>query len=109
MTVKCIKSFVVAVFGLFIMLFSNMVIAQHKGGNGAEITENGTTVQHEEKIDAARIIMEHVMDNHEFHFAEFGGHPVSVSLPIILYSPQRGFDAFMSSNFRAWSYGLPWL
>ncbi len=100
MTAKCIKSFVVAVFSLSIMLFSNMGIAQHEGGNKAEITENGTTVQHEEKIDAARIIMEHVMDNHEFHFAEFGGHPVSVSLPIILYSPQRGFDAFMSSNFQ---------
>jgi F-type H+-transporting ATPase subunit a len=40
------------------------------------------------------------MDNHEFHFAEFSGHPVSIPLPIILYSPQRGFDAFMSSNFR---------
>ncbi|CAA9481298.1 MAG: ATP synthase F0 sector subunit a [uncultured Segetibacter sp.] len=99
MTAKCIKSFVVAVSSLFITLLSNMAIAQHDGGHGAEITEKGTTAEPEEKIDAARLIMEHVMDNHEFHFAEFGGHPVSVPLPIILYSPQRGFDAFMSSNF----------
>lgn len=97
---KCIKSFVVAVFSLSIVLFSNVSIAQHAGNKGAEITEKGTTVQHEEKINAANIIMEHVMDSHEFHFAEFSGRPISVPLPIILYSPQRGFDAFMSSNFK---------
>jgi F-type H+-transporting ATPase subunit a len=89
---------VVAVFSLSIIFFSNIAVAQHE--TGAEITEKGTPVEHEEKIDAARIIMEHVMDNHEFHFAESGGHPVSIPLPIILYSPQRGFDAFMSSKFE---------
>jgi F-type H+-transporting ATPase subunit a len=100
MVAKSVKSFVVAVFSLFIILFSNVVIAQHEGAHGAEITEKGTTVQHEEKIDAAKVIMEHIMDNHEFHLAEMGGHPVSIPLPVILYSPQRGFDAFMSSNFE---------
>lgn len=100
MSAKCVKSFLVAVFSLSIMLFSNMAFSQREAGNGTEITEKGTTVQHEEKMDAAKIIMEHVMDNHEFHLAEVGGHPVSIPLPIILYSPQRGFDAFMSSNFE---------
>ncbi|HEX8357863.1 MAG TPA: F0F1 ATP synthase subunit A [Segetibacter sp.] len=100
MVVKCVKSLVVAVFSLSIMLFSNVAIAQHEGGHGAEITEKGTTVQHEEKIDAARVIMEHIMDNHEFHLAESGGHPVSIPLPVILFSPQRGFTAFMSSKFQ---------
>lgn len=100
MTLKSMKSFVVAVFSLFIMLLSNNSFSQHNAENGAEITENGATVEHEEKIDAAKLIMEHVMDNHEFHFGELNGNPVSVPLPIILYSPQRGFDAFMSSNFE---------
>nr|MBA2761918.1 F0F1 ATP synthase subunit A [Segetibacter sp.] len=36
----------------------------------------------------------------EFHFAEIGGHPVSISLPVILYSPQRGFNVFSSSKFQ---------
>jgi F-type H+-transporting ATPase subunit a len=88
MIARNLKSLLVAVFCLFIIFSSNVIFAQHQ------------TVEHEEKIDAARIIMEHVMDNHEFHFAEFSGHPVSIPLPIILYSPQRGFDAFMSSNFQ---------
>ncbi|MCW3106303.1 MAG: synthase sector subunit a [Segetibacter sp.] len=94
------KSFLVAAFSLSILLFSNMAFSQREAENGTEITEKGTTVQHEEKMDAAKIIMEHVMDSHEFHLAEIGGHPVSIPLPIILYSPQRGFDAFMSSNFE---------
>lgn len=100
MSAKCVKSFLVAVFSLSISLFSNMAFSQHEAENGTEITEKGTTAGHEEKIDAAKIIMEHVMDSHEFHLAEIGGHPVSIPLPIILYSPQRGFDAFMSSGFE---------
>lgn len=94
------KSFVVALFSLTMVLFSTMAIGQHEAANGTEITEKGTTVQHEEKMDAAKIIMEHVMDNHEFHLAEMGGHPLTIPLPVILYSPQRGFDGFMSSNFE---------
>lgn len=93
-----LKSLWVAVFSLSILFFSNIAFAQH--GAGAEVTEKGNSAEHEEKIDAAQIIMEHVMDNHEFHLAESGGRPVSIPLPIILYSPQRGFDAFMSSNFQ---------
>ncbi len=77
-----------------------MAFSQHQTENGTEITEKGTTVKHEEKMDAAKIIMEHVMDSHEFHLAERGGQPISIPLPIILYSPQRGFDAFMSSKFE---------
>ncbi|WP_051084299.1 F0F1 ATP synthase subunit A [Segetibacter koreensis] len=100
MTIKWTKSFVVAVFSIFMMLLSNVTFAQHEVNNGAEITENGTTVPREEKIDAAKLIMEHVMDNHEFHFGEHNGHPVSIPLPVILFSPQRGFDAFMSSSFQ---------
>ena len=98
MVAKKLKSLLFAVFCLFIIFSSNVIRAQHE--TGAETTKKGTPVEREEKIDAARIIMEHVMDNHEFHFAEFSGHPVSIPLPIILYSPQRGFDAFMSSNLQ---------
>lgn len=100
MSSKRMKSFLVAAFSLSIMLFSNIAFGQREAENGTEITEKGTTVNHEEKMDAAKIIMEHVLDNHEFHLAEFGGHPLSIPLPVILYSPQRGFDAFMSSNFE---------
>lgn len=100
MSAKCVQSFLVAVFSLSVFLFSNISFGQHRGENGSELTENGSTGQHEEKMDAAKIIMEHVLDKHEFHLADIGGHPVSIPLPILVYSPQQGFDAFMSSRFE---------
>ena len=100
MFTKCIKSLLAAVFSLSILFFSNTTFAQHEEENGVEHAANGQTLEHEEKIDAAKVIMEHIMDNHEFHFAEVGGHPVTISLPVVLYSQQRGFATFMSSNFH---------
>lgn len=98
MVAKSFKSLIAAVFSLSVIFFSDKCFAQHE--TGSAVTEKGTSAEHEEKIDAAKLIMEHVMDNHEFHFAEFSGHPVSIPLPVLLYSPQRGFNMFMSSNFQ---------
>ena len=60
----------------------------------------------EEKLDPAKIIMEHIKDNHEFHFftIENKENPhesfhASIPLPIILYSPSRGFSVFSSAKF----------
>ena len=52
------------------------------------------------KLDPAKIIMEHVSDGHEFHFTNFNGHPITIPLPVILYSPSKGFSVFMSSEFE---------
>ncbi len=53
------------------------------------------------KFDAAEVIFGHVLDGHEYHFMDIGEHPVTLPLPIILYSPTRGtWDIFMSSNFE---------
>jgi F-type H+-transporting ATPase subunit a len=44
--------------------------------------------------------MEHIMDNHEYHLADVRGKAISLPLPIIVYSKERGLDAFMSSKFE---------
>ncbi|HEX6334955.1 MAG TPA: F0F1 ATP synthase subunit A [Flavisolibacter sp.] len=99
-----------AVFSVLALLFSNPSVAQHPGtdhetrkkseetqfrmGNeDSEAPKGGT------KIDAAEVIMEHIMDNHEYHFADISGHAISIPLPIIVYSKARGLDVFMSSKF----------
>jgi len=68
--------------------FSNVSMAQH----GEEKKES-------KKLDPAKIIMEHVSDGHEFHFATFRGKHATIPLPVILYSPSKGFSVFMSSAF----------
>ena len=90
------KSFTVAVFSVFFTLFALPALAQeHEGehtGQPAEHKEAG----HEEKLNVGEVIFEHVLDGHEFHF--FG---VSVPLPVLLYSKEKGgFKAFMSSSFH---------
>ncbi len=44
--------------------------------------------------------MHHIKDAHDWHIITWRGHPVSVPLPIIIYSEDRGFSTFMSSNFE---------
>lgn len=102
---KCFKSFTVAVFSVFSMLMATEAMAQHH-------EEAGNTTQHHEaegkkdgKFNAKEVIFGHVLDAHEFHFlditnAEGEKKPVSIPLPVILYSPSRGWSVFMSSHFH---------
>ena len=60
-----------------------------------------STEGHEEgKFDPAAVIMEHVLDAHEFHFFSIGEHHYSIPLPVILYSPQRGLSVFSYGRFE---------
>ena len=66
-------------------------------------TENAP--EKKEAFNAKEVIFGHIMDAHEFHFLEYKGsdgqkHPVSIPLPVILYSPQKGLSCFMSSKFE---------
>ena len=94
MSVKRLKFILVAGFSLFLFTFSNSLFAQDSGGTAADKSDEG------EKIQPAKIILEHVSDAHEFHFFNINHKPVSIPLPVILYSPQRGFSAFSSSAFH---------
>ncbi|MGB5029058.1 MAG: F0F1 ATP synthase subunit A [Chitinophagaceae bacterium] len=91
MLVRRFKSFTVAVFSLFFVLFSLQAFAG--GGEGEKDGEK-------KKFNASEVIFGHVLNGHEFHFMDIGGKPVTIPLPVILYSPQKGFTSFMSSKFE---------
>ena len=90
MQLKHIKSILVLAFGVFSMLFSVNTFAQN------EQHEEG---HKEEKLDPAKIIMEHIKDAHEFHFFTIGHTHVTLPLPVLLYSPTKGVSLFSSSRF----------
>ncbi len=95
MAAKSIKSLLVAGLSLILVLFSQAGYAQDHG------TENGKAA-HEtrhEKLDPAKIIMDHIKDAHEFHFFTIGDFHATIPLPVILYSPTKGFSLFSSSRF----------
>ncbi len=93
MTSRLMKSFTVAVFSIFSLLISLPSAA--KEGDGEK--KGG--------FNAQKVIFGHILDAHEFHFFDIiksdGTHkPVGIPLPVILYSPQKGFAIFMSSKFH---------
>ncbi len=103
MVVQRFKSFTVAAFSLFMFLFSMPVLAQHDEEQGTHETTEQNGAEHKEEkkgFDAAKVIFGHVLNGHEFHFMDIGDKPVTIPLPVILYSPQRGFTSFMSSKFE---------
>jgi F-type H+-transporting ATPase subunit a len=95
MTLGRSKSLLVAVFSLFSLSIFNPAMA---GGGGTDSTQKN------EEFNAAEVIFGHILDGHEFHFMDIYKNgekrPVSIPLPIILYSPQRGWTIFMSSKFH---------
>ena len=97
MAAKSIKALLVAVFSLSLVFVSNTVSAQ----------EHHPTAAPEKKklFDANEVIFGHIMDAHEFHFfsykdGEGKDHHATIPLPVILYSPGKGFTTFMSSKFH---------
>ncbi|MDR3047125.1 MAG: F0F1 ATP synthase subunit A [Bacteroidales bacterium] len=65
------------------------------------LTTNATNeaVEKPEKFEAGKVILEHIMDSHDWHLFSFKGHDVSIPLPIILFD--RGKPVcFSSSNFH---------
>ncbi len=102
MALRNLKSLLVAACSLIVLFLSNPVNGQHTPENGT--TDVHHQPAHEETKEAdfnpGDVIMEHIMDNHDFHFADVNGHPISLPLPVILYSPQKGFSVFMSSKFE---------
>lgn len=57
--------------------------------------------QHVEKqgFNASELINSHIGDSHEFHVMDWGGHPISFYLPVILWT-DNGITTFSSEQFH---------
>jgi len=74
---------------LFIISFSGIVSAQ----------EHDSEERTEADFAVTEMILHHVGDSHNFHILDWNGHPVSLPLPIILWT-DNGLVTFMSSEFH---------
>src|SRR5215510_15751474 len=97
MTSRLMKSFTVAAFSIFLLFISLPSFANGGDGKGEGEKKKG--------FNAQEVIFGHILDGHDFHFfdithADGTKTPVGIPLPVILYSPQRGLDVFMSSKFH---------
>jgi F-type H+-transporting ATPase subunit a len=100
---NCVKFFTVAAFSIILSFTAGLVFAQETPENPVEKEPAGAKPK--KGFDAKEVIFGHVMDGHEFHFLDISNnkgekHPVTIPLPVILYSPQRGLTSFMSSRLH---------
>ena len=90
----------VAGFSVLGVLFLNNIQAQGTDHAGHEGHAPQTQAEEKKGFDANKVIFEHVLDAHEFHFLTYNDrdgkeHHLTIPLPVILYSPQKGFSFFM--------------
>ena len=108
MALSRIKSLSVAVFSVFCLSISLLSFGQEKGHSNSHVdNEQKPQVEKESssKFDASEVIFGHVLDAHQYHFFSYKGsdgteHHATLPLPVILYSPQKGFSVFSSSRFH---------
>jgi F-type H+-transporting ATPase subunit a len=83
----------------FIFIFSVLL------GWSAVPEENGmqkqepTTTSHEEAFNAGHLIIDHIVDTHEWHIATVGSHHIVIPLPIIIIDNGK-LITFSSSRFE---------
>ncbi len=79
---SCLRPFLRPVFLFLLVIFSASAFA-NEGGEESE----------------TEFILHHVQDSHQWHFATVGHTDITLPLPVILYSPDRGLEVFSSRNF----------
>ena len=100
-----IKSLLLLSLSVIFLFFSNDILAQEDHHDDGKTEQPQEHVEKKEGFDANEVIFGHVLDAHEYHFLSYKGkdgkdHHATIPLPVILYSPQRGLDVFMSSKFH---------
>jgi F-type H+-transporting ATPase subunit a len=64
------------------------------------VTDRKAGADHEkEAFNATELINDHIGDSHEFHIADWNGHPITFYLPVILWT-NNGLEIFSSEKFH---------
>ncbi len=53
-----------------------------------------------EGFNPGKLVMDHISDAHDWHLWGSHEHPVSIPLPVIIYSKEKGLNVFSSSRFE---------
>ena len=101
---SCIKGFYPAqwLFGMLILCLPFVSVQGENTPPSAKDPiaisgENAPTV--EKPFNAGEMILEHILDSHEWHIANIGHTHISIPLPIILYA-DGGIHIFSSARFH---------
>jgi F-type H+-transporting ATPase subunit a len=74
-------------------------VEEAHGAEAHDAKAHGAEAHEEGKVDAGKLIMEHIADAHDWHIATVGQSHISIPLPVII-SGDHGFKIFSSSRFE---------
>lgn len=89
--IRIIRSFILILFAVFLFAEVGRASETNSPEGHTETTKN---------FEAGKYVIEHVSDAYEWHIATFGETHISIPLPIILHSSEKGWNFFMSSRFH---------
>lgn len=97
-----IRTTIISFISIFaiLVLFNEKSLAQENQEHNTEDYEASSDKHGDsEEFDPATFIMEHIADSHEWHiYTNKDGHHVSIYLPVILFSKDRGISVFSSRH-----------
>ena len=96
---------------ILVLIFITTFIFSETGVLASEPTEPSIEERHlqkdkepigknHEKFNPEHFIFDHIGDSHEWHIMDIGSISISIPLPIILYSKEKGFIIFWSTKFE---------
>ena len=85
---------------LLVVLTTLLSGRQLIGLNSAEHSAKAETATEKKSFDPGKFILDHVMDSYEWHIMTVGKTHISIPLPVILYTREKGLVVFMSSRFH---------
>ena len=92
-TLKTVVSYTIAAF---LFLITSNAFSQHS----EVVTHEETTHEEGGSFKPGPFIFDHIGDGYEWHVATFGDFHLSLPLPVIVYSQEKGLVFFMSSKFH---------
>ena len=97
---------ILKLIGLFalIILFADYNLASeppgHPSGEDSHKPHKEISESLHEKFNPGNFIFNHVGDSYEWHIIDLGNTDISIPLPVILISKDKGLVVFMSSKFH---------
>lgn len=77
--------------------FLNPLVAQDAGASTPTTKESN---EDGKELDIKELILEHLADTYEWHLFTINEKPITISLPIIVYSKRSGWNVFSSSKLE---------
>ena len=79
--------------------FANTTVDSTVVASEIAAASHADSTHKKEEFNATELINSHIGDSHEFHIADWGGHPISFYLPVILWT-NNGLEIFSSEHFH---------